>query len=148
MQAQAAAYAVTAGTGLIHPSPSNVNTKRARFAQGQRPKASSSSSSGGSSSPGDPSGLQDGGLTGPVGRGGWIHVSDLRSPPDYGRIAWPDDIFGSLEVDGNGQFVEGDGNWQASGTYRVVTNEGILGLTDYLRAKVVEKLRELEAGEQ
>ena len=89
--------------------------------------------------------MQDGGLTGPVGRGGWIHVSDLRSPPDYGRIAWPDDIFGSLEVDGNGQFVEGDGNWQASGTYRVVTNEGILGLTDYLRAKVVEKLRELEA---
>ena len=88
--------------------------------------------------------MQDGGLTGPVGRGGWIHVSDLRSPPDYGRIAWPDDIFGSLEVDGNGQFVEGDGNWQASGTYRVVTNEGVLGLTDYLRGKVVEKLRELE----
>jgi hypothetical protein len=22
------------------------------------------------------------------GRGGWIHVSDLRNPPEYGRIAW------------------------------------------------------------
>ena len=58
-----------------------------------------------------------------------MHVSDLRAPPDYGRIAWPEDIFGSLEVDGSGQFVRGQdgrlGNWQGSGTYRVVTREGM-----------------------
>lgn len=74
-------------------------------------------------------------------------MSDLRAPPDYGRIAWPEDIFGSLEVDGQGNFVDGTGNWQGSGTYRVVTREGILGLTDFMRAKVVERLREEERKE-
>lgn len=63
------------------------------------------------------------------GRGGWVHVGDLRAPPDYGRIAWPEDIFGSLEVDGRGEFVQGEGevrgNWQESGTYRVITREGM-----------------------
>lgn len=63
------------------------------------------------------------------GRGGWVHLSDSRNPPDYGRIAWPEDIFGSLEVDGTGQFVKGDdgriGSWQSSGTYRVITREGM-----------------------
>ncbi|KAF1976759.1 hypothetical protein BU23DRAFT_12094 [Bimuria novae-zelandiae CBS 107.79] len=74
-------------------------------------------------------------------KGGWIHVSDERNPPDWGRIAWPEDIFGSLEVDGDGQLV---GNWQDSGTYRIVTREGILGLSPYLRTKLVEHLKELE----
>jgi hypothetical protein len=59
------------------------------------------------------------------GRGGWVHVSDLRAPPDYGRIAWPEDIFGSLEVDAQGAFVDGKGNWQGSGTYRIITREGM-----------------------
>jgi len=70
-------------------------------------------------------------------------VSDMRNPPDFGRIAWPEDIFGSLEVDGRGQIVEG--SWQDSGSYRTVTREGILGLTDYMRGKVVVRLQELEA---
>jgi hypothetical protein len=65
-----------------------------------------------------------GGMGG-AGHGGWIHISDLRNPPDYGRIAWPEDIFGSVEVDGNGHFSGGDGGWQNSGTYRVVTREGM-----------------------
>lgn len=52
--------------------------------------------------------------TGGANRGGWIHVSDERNPPDYGRIAWPEDIFGSVEVDGNGQFAEGNGNCESS----------------------------------
>lgn len=64
------------------------------------------------------------------GRGGWVHLSDDRLRPDYGRIPWPEDIFGSVEVDGKGEFVKGDadgsvGNWQSSGTYRVITREGM-----------------------
>lgn len=62
---------------------------------------------------------------GGANRGGHIHVSDTRNPPDWGRIAWPEDIFGSLEVDGEGRFVDGVGNYQESGTYRVVTREGM-----------------------
>ena len=51
-------------------------------------------------------------------------MSDTRNPPDFGRIAWPEDIFGSIEVDGHGQ-IEGNGNYQPSGTYRVVTRDGM-----------------------
>jgi len=74
-------------------------------------------------------------------------LSDNRAPPDYGRIAWPEDIFGSVEVDGRGEFV-GEGRWQESGTYRVVTRDGILGLSDFLRGKVVERLRVEEEKER
>lgn len=95
---------------------------------------------------GGPTSAQGGmaGLDTAKSRGGWIHVSDNRNPPDWGRIAWPEDIFGSLEVDGEGNFVDGTGNWQSSGTYRIITNEGILGLTDFLRGKLVERLKHLE----
>ncbi|KAJ5662328.1 uncharacterized protein N7477_009944 [Penicillium maclennaniae] len=84
------------------------------------------------------------GGAGSAGRGGWIHISDNRRPPEYGRIAWPEDIFGSLEVDGHGQFVGENGNYQSSGTYRLVTREGILGLSPFLKEKLVQRLRELE----
>ncbi|KAF2203159.1 hypothetical protein GQ43DRAFT_390576 [Delitschia confertaspora ATCC 74209] len=84
-----------------------------------------------------------GGMGG-ANKGGWIHVSDTRNPPDWGRIAWPEDIFGSLEVDGTGGFVGEGGGYQASGTYRVVTREGILGIPPFLREKLVERLKELE----
>jgi hypothetical protein len=59
------------------------------------------------------------------GMGGWIHVSDMRKPPDYGRIAEPEDIFGSLEVNGRGEFVGEAGSYQPSGTYRLVTRDGL-----------------------
>lgn len=28
------------------------------------------------------------GGAGSAGKGGWIHISDSRRPPEYGRIAW------------------------------------------------------------
>jgi hypothetical protein len=62
------------------------------------------------------------GGAGGAGRGGHVHLSDLRNPPDFGRIAWPEDILGSIEVDGHGNII---GDFQPSGTYRVVTNEGM-----------------------
>ena len=71
-------------------------------------------------------------------------MSDQRNPLDYGRVAWPEDILGSLEIDASGNFVDGTGRYQPSGTYRILTNEGILGLSPYLREKLVEKLTELD----
>lgn len=91
-------------------------------------------------------GASDQGGAGGAGRGGWIHVSDQRNPPDYGRIAWPEDIFGSVEVDAEGQFVDTHGHYQPSGTYRIVTREGILGLSPFLREKLIQRLRQEEAG--
>ncbi|RDW93363.1 uncharacterized protein DSM5745_00685 [Aspergillus mulundensis] len=34
------------------------------------------------------SGASGQGGAGSAGRGGWIHISDNRRPPEYGRIAW------------------------------------------------------------
>lgn len=82
---------------------------------------------------------------GGAGRGGYIHVSDQRNPPDFGRVAWPEDIFGSLELDGNGKFVDGNGRYQAAGTYRILTREGMFGLSPFLREKVVDRLKELDS---
>ncbi|CAK7266563.1 hypothetical protein SEPCBS119000_002094 [Sporothrix epigloea] len=73
------------------------------------------------------------------GVGGWVHLSDLRNPPDFGRIAWPEDILGSVEVDSAGNLLD---NFQPSGSYRILTNEGILGLSDFLRGKLIERLKE------
>ncbi|KAI1204652.1 uncharacterized protein F4807DRAFT_446202 [Annulohypoxylon truncatum] len=96
---------------------------------------------GGGAGGGGGGGASAQGGAGGAGVGGHIHLSDLRNPPDYGRIAWPEDILGSIEVDGYGNII---GEFQPSGTYRIVTNEGILGLSDFLRTKLVERLKEEE----
>jgi len=51
-------------------------------------------------------------------------------------------------VDGEGKFVGEKGSYQESGTYRIVTREGILGLSDFMRGKLVERLRQMEAEER
>ncbi|KAL8768175.1 MAG: hypothetical protein Q9203_006358 [Teloschistes exilis] len=79
---------------------------------------------------------------GSAGRGGHIHVYDYRHPPDFGRIPDPEDIFGSLELDGEGNFVDGHGNYQSSGTYRICTRDGILGLSPFLRQRLIERLQQ------
>jgi hypothetical protein len=47
--------------------------------QGSRRRRESKDSSGGASGQGG---------VGSAGRGGWIHLSDSRRPPEFGRIAW------------------------------------------------------------
>ncbi|KAI9644211.1 hypothetical protein NHQ30_007566 [Ciborinia camelliae] len=131
LQSQAAAFATTASHfSLSPPSAYRGSAKGMKKDSGAPPSASQ-------------------GGAGSGGHGGYIHLSDTRAPPDYGRIAYPEDIFGSLEVSACGEFVAGDegkqpGNWQESGSYRIVTREGIFGLTDFLRGKLVEVLMEEE----
>ncbi len=93
-------------------------------------------------------GASDQGGYGSGGRGGFVHVYDQRRVPDFGRIPDPEDIFGSIEVDGNGQFVDGHGRYEPSGTYRICTNDGILGLSDFMRQKLVDRLKLHEAAER
>ncbi|RDW82006.1 hypothetical protein BP6252_03118 [Coleophoma cylindrospora] len=134
--AQAAVFASTSGSalgsgGVFFP------TQNKRGLKGKGGAGSmAGDGAGGASSQGGAGG---------GGRGGWVHLSDSRAPPDYGRIAWPEDIFGSLEVDGQGAIVGENGNWQRSGSYRVITRDGILGLSDFLREKLVQRLREEES---
>jgi len=159
---QAQAYSSTAGAGLGSgavffpnqpPSASSAANKRRTNRRSAGPAyandvyATGQGGGGGTAGSGAGGAAAQGGAGG-AGRGGYIHVSDTRKPPDYGRIADPEDIFGSLEVDGEGRFVDGHGRWQDAGTYRIVTNDGILGLTDYVRVKLIDKLKEEEAKEK
>ncbi|KAK1836295.1 hypothetical protein QBC39DRAFT_339320 [Podospora conica] len=107
-------------------SPGGFNFISARNNRGTGTGAGGASASGGA---------------GGAGVGGWVHLSDERNPPDFGRIAWPEDILGSIEVDGKGIII---GNYQPSGTYRILTNEGILGLSPFLRDRLIARLREEE----
>ncbi|EED17724.1 conserved hypothetical protein [Talaromyces stipitatus ATCC 10500] len=133
VQSQAQVMVSTAGANLgsggFFFAPQHNQKRRPGYGQGI---STGGDSAGGASGQGG---------VGSGGRGGWIHVSDSRRPPEYGRIAWPEDIFGSVEVDGNGKFVGRNGNYQSSGTYRIVTRDGILGLSPFLREKLVERLR-------
>ncbi|KAI0202026.1 hypothetical protein F4808DRAFT_459409 [Astrocystis sublimbata] len=126
LQAQAQAFA--------SPGGATLGSHGAFFPQqrAQRAMRKTAVGAGGASSQGGAGG---------AGVGGHVHLSDLRNPPDYGRIAFPEDIFGSIEADGRGKIV---GEFEPSGTYRILTNEGILGLSDFMRTKLVERLRKEE----
>lgn len=136
VQAQAATFASQAGSSL---------GSGGAFFPRQRKRGAGPSGGGGGGASGDGAGgaSSQGGMGG-AGRGGYIHVSDQRNPPDFGRVAYPEDIIGSLELDGEGKFVDGTGRYQKAGTYRIMTNEGTLRLSEYLRAKLVERLSDLD----
>ncbi|KAM0808789.1 hypothetical protein AB5N19_09132 [Seiridium cardinale] len=124
------------------PGGSTLGSGGAFFPQqstrrGSRGKAAGMGGGGGAGGGGGGGASAQGGAGG-AGRGGHVHLSDLRNPPDFGRIAWPEDILGSIEVDSHGDIV---GEFQPSGTYRIITNEGILGLSDFMRNKLIERLQ-------
>ncbi|KAL8731660.1 MAG: hypothetical protein Q9181_004236 [Wetmoreana brouardii] len=139
VQSQAQAMASSGG--------SNLGSGGAFFPQQRQKRAATKGPGygGGGGTGGDGAGgaSAQGGMGG-AGRGGHIHVYDNRHPPDFGRIPDPEDIFGSLEVDGAGNFVDGHGHYQNSGTYRICTRDGILGLSPFLRQKLIERLRQEE----
>lgn len=125
---QAQAYASSAGSSLGSGGvffPSNHPSQRRERTRKQHTSGSSISGGGGAGGDGAGGASSQGGAGG-GGRGGYIHVSDQRNPPDYGRTAWPEDIFGSLEVDHEGNFVrDANKGYQESGTYRMITREGM-----------------------
>jgi hypothetical protein len=119
---QAKAFASTAGSALGSGGGLFPQQSKSR-----RRHSSGGDGAGGASAQGGAGG---------GGRGGWIHLSDSRNPPDYGRIAWPEDIFGSLQVDNQGNFVGENGEYQPSGTYRIVTKEGMYVVSFYFFPRV------------
>jgi len=78
------------------------------------------------------------------GVGGWVHVHDQRAVPAYGRIPYPEDILGSLLVDGDGKIVNAEhgGDWEENKMYRLVTSAGVMRLTPFLRDRMREALLE------
>lgn len=140
MTNQAKAFASTGGFNLgsggsFFPGTSQQKQKRGASARQGGGGGAGGSGAGGASAQGGAGG---------GGRGGWVHLSDRRNPPDFGRIAWPEDILGSVQVSDQGEVV---GTVQPSGTYRILTNEGILGLSPFLRGKLIERLKQEAAKE-
>ncbi|KAK6530791.1 hypothetical protein TWF281_007628 [Arthrobotrys megalospora] len=78
--------------------------------------------------------------------GGFHHVVDRRTPY-YGGMRIPEsqDILGSLQVNGDGKLV---GGFVECESYRLVTGDGILGLTEYLEGKVRERVEEEERNQK
>lgn len=108
---------------LASPGGFNLGSGGAFFLkQNQRRGSSAKEGAGGGAGGSGAGGASAQGGAGGGGRGGWVHLSDRRNPPDFGRIAWPEDILGSVEVNELGDVV---GTLQPSGTYRIVTNEGM-----------------------
>ena len=117
--------AIAQAQAMASTSGSNLGSGGAFFPQ-QRAKGRNTSYGGGGGTGGDGAGgASSQGGAGGGGRGGYIHIYDERHPPDFGRIPDPEDIFGSLEVDGRGQFVNGHGRYQRSGSYRIITRDGL-----------------------
>lgn len=118
LKSQAQAFAGPGGATLGSGGAFFPQQRKQRNTRGQAAGLGAGGGAGG----GGGGGASGQGGAGGAGVGGHVHMSDLRNPPDFGRIAWPEDILGSIEVDGNGTIV---GKFQPSGTYRVVTNEGM-----------------------
>lgn len=74
-QSQAQVMVSTAGANLYTGGVLMANQR------GNRKRMEAGDSSGGASGQGGAGG---------AGKGGWIHISDSRRPPDFGRIAWYD----------------------------------------------------------
>ncbi len=120
------AYVISQAQAMASSGGSSLGSGGAFFPHQQRSKRRGAGHGGGGGTGGDGAGgASSQGGAGGAGRGGYIHVYDLRNPPDYGRIPAPEDIFGSLEVDGEGKFVDVHGRFQDSGSYRALTNQGL-----------------------
>lgn len=124
VQSQALAFASQGGAtlgsgGMFFPQ------QRAQRQRGQGRTAATFTGGGGGAGGGGAGGASAQGGMGGGGKAGFVHVSDQRNPPDWGRVAYPEDIFGSLQLDAEGKFVGKGGSYQSSGTYRLCTGDGM-----------------------
>ncbi|KAJ1982168.1 hypothetical protein H4R34_001803 [Dimargaris verticillata] len=71
---------------------------------------------------------------------GWTHIADERHPPPYGRIPSPEDIIGSVKVEG-GQIVPE--SYQPMPSHRPVSAHGLFRLSDGFHRHLVAKLGEM-----
>lgn len=67
-------------------------------------------------------------------------IIDARDPAVWGRIPYPEDIFGMVQVK-DGQIIQG--TYQPMPTHRIITTKGLFVLSDPLQKKLLEKLIKL-----
>nr|CAG8575197.1 9297_t:CDS:2 [Entrophospora candida] len=72
-------------------------------------------------------------------KNGWHHISDLRDPSPWGRIPFPEDIIGMVEVR-DGKIISE--TYQPMPTHRIITTKGLFVLSEPFHRKLIEKLNE------
>ncbi|CAE6505113.1 unnamed protein product [Rhizoctonia solani] len=70
---------------------------------------------------------------------GWLHVHDYRNFPEMGRVGNPDDILGSVLVQGGK--IKGE-TYQRMPTYRTCTTDGPVKLSPSMHERLLKSLRE------
>ncbi|KAI9478151.1 MAG: hypothetical protein EXX96DRAFT_569750 [Benjaminiella poitrasii] len=70
---------------------------------------------------------------------GWLHINDERNPPAWGRISFPEDIIGSVELSA-GKIKEG--TYQAMPAHRIVSNKGLFQLSEPLMNYIVHAAKQ------
>ncbi|CEJ01351.1 hypothetical protein G6F70_002205 [Rhizopus microsporus] len=65
---------------------------------------------------------------------GWMHIGDERDPPAWGRINFPEDIVGSVQLV-NGVIQEG--TYQPMPAHRLISGKGIFQLSEPLTQCVI-----------
>lgn len=68
---------------------------------------------------------------------GYLNINDERAPISYGRVADPEDIYGSVFIE-NGIIIPK--TFEKLNTHRLYTSQGFFKLTPHLEEKLIEAL--------
>ncbi|KAI7905941.1 uncharacterized protein BX663DRAFT_498196 [Cokeromyces recurvatus] len=68
-----------------------------------------------------------------------MHINDERDPPAWGRINFPEDIVGSVELNA-GKIKEG--TYQPMPTHRLVTSKGLFQLSEPLTNCIINAAKQ------
>ncbi|KAI7852809.1 hypothetical protein BDC45DRAFT_512601 [Circinella umbellata] len=68
----------------------------------------------------------------------WLHIGDERNPPPWGRIPYPEDIIGTVFIEGG---VIQPNTYQPMPTHRLVTSNGIMQLSEPLTQCLVQEAK-------
>lgn len=86
----------------------------------------------------------------------WCHIADQRNPPPFGRIPFPDDIIGTVAIQGGGEDTgESDGrlmdvgngvklvldSYQPMPSYRLVSENKMMLLGESMMRSLLKRLR-------
>lgn len=70
-----------------------------------------------------------------VNASSYMPIYDFRHTPNFARIPEVDDIFGYVQVDGNGKMIPN--TYESNSMYRLINGEsGLIKLSDHLHEKV------------
>jgi len=69
---------------------------------------------------------------------GWMNINDARNVPALGRVGDPDDLLGSVLIEGGNILAD---TYQPMPSYRLCTADGIITLTEGLHATLLAHLR-------